>query len=181
MNLRSATCRDARPIAAVHVASTRAAYRGLFPDSALDGIDAEDRAGRWRQTLSDANTTTLIAESDGQTLGFVNFGPCRDEDAEAGRVGEVMSVYVAPDCWGKGVGRRLLRTALEQLAGAGFGEAKVWVLDRNARAVAFYERAGFVRDDLVRHHEIFGVPVVVVRYRTCLPGGLAGLSRADRP
>ena len=170
MDLRLATYRDAWSIAVVHVASTREAYRGLFPASALDGIDADDRAERWRQTLTDANNITLVAKSDGQVLGFVNYGPCRDEDVAAGGVGEIISIYVAPDFWGSGAGRRLLQAALERLAGAGSCEAKVWVLDRNARAVAFYEHAGFIRDGMVKHREMFGAPVVVVRYRTCLLG-----------
>jgi ribosomal protein S18 acetylase RimI-like enzyme len=170
MDLRPATCRDARAIADVHVASTLASYRGLFLAPALDGVDSDDRAERWRQTLSDASTATLVAESDGQILGFVHYGPCRDGDVADGRVGEIMSVYVEPGSWGKGVGRSLLRAALDRLACAGFREAKLWVLGRNARAVAFYEGAGFVSDGAVTHRKMFGVPVIIVRYGTRVPG-----------
>ena len=45
-------------------------------ESSLPGryrIDTDDRAVRWRQTLTDVNNTTLVAESDEQILGFVNY------------------------------------------------------------------------------------------------------------
>jgi ribosomal protein S18 acetylase RimI-like enzyme len=170
MELRAATLRDAGAIAIVHVASTRQAYRGLFPASALSGIDTDDRAERWRQTLTDPSGTTLVVEADGQILGFVHYGPCRDEDVAAGRVGEIMSIYVAPDSWGQGAGQTLLQASLERLAAAGFREVKLWAIDRNARADAFYTRAGFVRDGMVRHREMFRVPITVVRYHASLSG-----------
>ena len=168
MDLRSATCRDARSIAVVHVASIRESYHGIFPAEALNRIDTDDRAGRWRQTLTDVNNTTLVAESDAQILGFVNYGPCRDHDVAAERVEEIMSIYVAPDSWGNGIGRRLLHAACERLAGAGFCEAKLWVLDRNGRAIAFYERAGFAHDGATKHCEMYGVLIIVVRYHSSL-------------
>ncbi|HLG51008.1 MAG TPA: GNAT family N-acetyltransferase [Chloroflexota bacterium] len=164
MNLRTATDHDARSIAVVHVASIRQAYGGLFPGSALDGIDIDDRAVRWRQILTDARSTTLVAESNERILGFVNYGPCRDEDVAVERVGEILSIYVAPDAWGGGVGRSLMQSALARLASAGFCAAKLWVLDQNTRAIAFYERAGFARDGSTKHREMFGVPITVVRY-----------------
>lgn len=73
MELRAATLRDARAIAVVHVAWMRQAYRGLFPSSALGGIDFDDRAKR-RQTLTDPRGTTLVVEADGKILGFVHDG-----------------------------------------------------------------------------------------------------------
>ena len=87
--------------------------RGLFPSSAAFGkIDIDDRAERWRQLLTNAATATYVAESNGQILGFVNYGRCRDEDVADERVGEIMSLYVAPDSWGHGLGRMLLGAAL---------------------------------------------------------------------
>lgn len=169
MNLRFGTSSDARSIAVVHFASIRESYRGLFPSSALGKIDIDDRAERWRQLLTNAATATYVAESNGQILGFVNYGRCRDEDVADVRVGEIMSLYVAPDSWGNGLGRMLLGAALGQLAATGLCEAKLWVLGRNARAVAFYEQAGFVRDGTIKHRDMFGVPAIVVRYGTCLP------------
>jgi ribosomal protein S18 acetylase RimI-like enzyme len=173
IEIREATPEAAEAIAEVHVASIRSAYRAIFPEASLAAIDLHDRAERWRRGLAAGSDTTLLGESVDRLLGFVNYGPCRDEDVEAGRVGEIMSIYVAPDSWGKGIGRRLLRAARERLASAGFREAKVWVLERNARAIAFYERAGFVPDGRIKHPEIYGVATTIVRYSAPLVGDLA--------
>jgi L-amino acid N-acyltransferase YncA len=168
MELRVATVADARAIAVVHIASIREAYRSLFPAPALGGLDIDDRAERWRQILTEHTSTVLVAEADGQMLGFASFGRCRDEDVEADLVGEIMSIYVAPDSWKQGIGWRLLRAAHHDMAKAGFREARLWVLDRNSQAIALYERAGFVRDGRIKQHEIHGVTATIVRYSTQL-------------
>jgi ribosomal protein S18 acetylase RimI-like enzyme len=93
---------------------------------------------------------------------------CRDEDVEADLTGEIMSIYVVPDFWKQGIGWRLLRAARHYMAKAGFREAKLWVLDRNSQAIAFYERAGFVRDGGIKQHEIHGIAATIVRYSTQL-------------
>ena len=84
------------------------------------------------------------------------------------RVGEIMSLYVHPTHGATGLAE--CRWGPPWAARAnGLCEAKLWVLGRNARAVAFYEQAGFVRDGTIKHCGTFGVPAIVVRYATCLP------------
>ena len=58
-------------------------------------------------------------------------------------LGEVWALYAQPDAWGTGAGTALLRAALGDLAAAGHDACALWVLADNARAVAFYRRAGF--------------------------------------
>ena len=42
----------ALPLARLHVAAWRAAYRGLVPDEFLDGLDPDARAARFRSWLA---------------------------------------------------------------------------------------------------------------------------------
>ncbi|MPQ98488.1 GNAT family N-acetyltransferase [Modestobacter sp. I12A-02628] len=70
-----------------------------------------------------------VAELDGRVVGFLAFS-----DAE------VTWMYVDPACHRRGVGRALLRHALER-AGA---EVELTVLDGNDAARALYESEGFV-------------------------------------
>ena len=172
MEVRVATPDDAEWIAEVHVASIRAAYRDVFPAAALAAIDLRERAERWWQILTEGETTTLLGESAGEAVGFVSFGPSRDEDAEPGQVGEVMALYVRPTAWGTGAGGRLLREALGRLRLPGYPEATLWVLEGNRRAVGFYERFGFTRDGALKSREMYGVPVTLARLRKELPGRL---------
>jgi ribosomal protein S18 acetylase RimI-like enzyme len=69
--------------------------------------------------------------------------------------------------------RRLLREGLRVLAERGCGEATLWVLDRNARARAFYEAHGFVHDGAAKHDAALAIDEL--RYRR----PLAHLPAAD--
>ncbi len=76
-----------------------------------------------------------------------------------------MAIYVHPAAWGRGVGSVLLRDALERLRGDGYADVVLWVIDGNRRAIAFYERFGFVRNGSLHHREMHGITVTIVRFR----------------
>jgi ribosomal protein S18 acetylase RimI-like enzyme len=164
-HIRKASEADAGAITDVHLASMREAYRSLLPVEALASIEAHDRIERWRERLTRGASVTLLAVSDGQTVGFVDFGICRDGDVSPGTVGEVMAIYVHPATWGRGVGSLLMRAALDRLRGDGFAEVVLWVIEGNRQAIEFYERFGFARDGSLRHPEMYGVPTTIVRLR----------------
>src|SRR5277367_5568477 len=109
--IRSARVADAAQIAVVHVRSWQGAYRGLLPQAYLDGLDPAQRVGRWEQTLAEAEATpagVLVAANGRSLLGFVAYSPSRDADADSGLVGQIGAIYLLPDAWGQGVGRRLM-------------------------------------------------------------------------
>jgi ribosomal protein S18 acetylase RimI-like enzyme len=174
MRMRTASAADAEAITGVHLASLRAAYGELFPSDELARIDTRERVGRWREHLAGAASIILLAEEDGRLFGFADFGVCRDPDLPPGAVGEVMSVYVRPDAWGRGFGRALMREALARLAAGGLAETVLWVVEANRRAVGFYERLGFVSDGAFRHGEMYGTPTAVVRLRRRAAGETTG-------
>jgi len=54
------------------------------------------------------------------------------------------ALYVLKDYYGKGVGQQLMQAAFAALYG--YQEIILWVLEDNKRAIAFYEKMGFVFD-----------------------------------
>lgn len=167
MIVRPAEPADAGAIALVHTRSWQAAYRGLLSQDYLDAIDVARREAGWRRTIerADARTSVLVAQphGDGTAVeGFVALGPSRDDDADE-RVGEVTSIYVSPEQWGRGVGRALIEAAWARLVALDFGCATLWVLDGNRRAVRFYEATGWSLDGTVRHEDFDGVAVTELR------------------
>ena len=68
--------------------------------------------------------------------------------------GEIFELYLAPECQGCGLGRRMFEAARKDLAGHGYGSLVVWALAENDRAISFYRQLGgrIVR----RAHETFG-------------------------
>ncbi|HRI18799.1 MAG TPA: GNAT family N-acetyltransferase, partial [Burkholderiaceae bacterium] len=140
-----ARAQDAPAIAAVHVASWRAAYRGLIVDAYLDGLSADGRERMWRDLIEEGRTSTLVARCAGRVCGFAAFGASRDADAASGTA-ELIALYLDPAHWSRGVGRRLWRAVRQSVVAQGFLVVTLWVLADNWRAIHFYEAAGFVAE-----------------------------------
>jgi ribosomal protein S18 acetylase RimI-like enzyme len=173
MRTREAVAADADALGLVHVRSWQAAYRGLVPQSYLDGLDPQRRADVWRGWLAalEPPRAVLVLEhpADG-VVGFAEIGASRDPGA--GRlVGELMSIYVLPIHWGQGGGRLLMDEAVRSLALAEFREASLWVLATNARARRFYDAAGWSPDGGEKVDQSLGFPLAEVRYRRSLVAG----------
>ena len=146
MAIRLATSEDAQQIAAVHVQSWQAAYRGLLPDDFLAALSVERRIRQWQSILSDPENAVPVYEADSQVVGFVSYGRCRDQDLNQDKVGEIYAIYLLPDCWGKGYGAALMSEALTRLQEQGYQTVSLWVLESNERAVRFYEQFSFQPD-----------------------------------
>jgi GNAT superfamily N-acetyltransferase len=146
--------------------SARAGFTDLLPP----GHDfPEPDAERWYALIEDPAVSMLLAEEDGELLGFTTCGESRDDDADPS-VGEIRSFFVAHGRWRQGVGRLLLGAALDSLRERGCTEATVWSFAANERANRFYEHVGFARDGATRT-EAAWAHLPEIRYRRQLPPG----------
>jgi GNAT superfamily N-acetyltransferase len=153
---------DAEAIGRVHVTAWQAAYRGHMPDDLLDGMDPVARAAQWRERIGSDEAVPLVVEDEhGQVVGVSHVGPDRQQPAR----GELWMINVAPEAWGKGLGRALLDAATAKLRDDGYSEAVLWVVDGNSRARRFYEAAGWHADGTARREDVGGALVTEVRYR----------------
>lgn len=162
--VREALPGDARAIAALHVGAWRAAYRGIVPDEALDSLSVDSREEFWRRVLESRSSDVVVAEEAGGLLGWVSAGKGRDPDAPP-ETAEVYAIYVEPESWSRGVGRRLWQVEEARLRSAGFREVTLWVLASNERARRFYERAGLAADAGGKTVRLGDVDLAEVRYR----------------
>lgn len=171
MKARPATAADTPRIAEIHVSAWRVAYRGQVPDAFLDGLSAERRTSAWSDIVAATawpSTGVFVAEDDsGKLVGFAHVCASRDDDA-ASEVGEVTSIYIAPEEWHQGAGRALLDAATTTLRTAGFSRATLWVLDTNDRARQFYERLGWRSDGAVKVDDRGDFALREIRYATDL-------------
>jgi GNAT superfamily N-acetyltransferase len=146
VELRDATPADARAIAAVSVASWRAAYRGLMPDDVLAGLSVHDRERNWSDALSadESPTSVVVATVADAVVGFAAGGPpLVPVDRADPSLGDLYALYVDPDRWGCGIGARLHAAVLDRLRARGYTSAGLWILDGNQRALRFYVRHGW--------------------------------------
>jgi ribosomal protein S18 acetylase RimI-like enzyme len=163
VTIREAVLADAVAIAEVHVASWRWAYRGHLPDDTLDALDPVALEQRWTSTMSNPSASVLVAIDQGAVVGFASVGPADDDDAVSGTA-HLFAIYLVPEAAGRGIGRALLGRAEELMRTAGFTQASLWVLETNARARAFYERAGWAWDGTRSSHEVQCSNLPIVRY-----------------
>ena len=165
MSIRRATVDDAAQIAAVRIAAWQAAYRGIIPDFILDSLSETATANRVVPRLTDPTRNVFVDEEKGRILGFVMFGPTRDEETDPAHVAELYTIYLRPEHWGKGRGAALCALALTTLRDLGFEEVTLWVLRDNQRAIGFYRRAGFSPDGATQELQRDAFVMHEVRYR----------------
>lgn len=144
IEIRPATAADAAAIADLHQRSWRSAYRGLLPDSYLDGPAAAELAARWGRAFSkdEPRRVILVAMAPDGIAGFVAAWPSTT------RLALIDNLHVAPGQRGGGIGRRLMGRAAAELRRQGFDAVFLEVIEGNHEARGFYRRLGGVEGEL---------------------------------
>ena len=108
---------------------------------------------RFVETLDPACETCWIAERDGEPLGSVFV--VRESEG----VAQLRLLLVEPQARGSGLGRRLVRRAIDHARATGHRRMVLWTQDVLLAARAIYRDEGF---ELVstEPHADFGVPMV---------------------
>ena len=143
MRIRPVTEADLPPLADL---ATR-----TWLDAFGDSVSADEAAAEAEDTRSEEyfraalrTDTILVAEADGQLVGYVKFGEVEiaEVDAEPGD-GGLHRVYVETAQHGRGIGRELVHAALShpRLQAAPRVYLQVW--EENRTAVGLYESLGF--------------------------------------
>ncbi|MFF7450383.1 MULTISPECIES: GNAT family N-acetyltransferase [unclassified Streptomyces] len=163
--VRGMTAADCPRVAEIRVGGWRTAYRGLVPQPYLDAMDVTEETELLRTRLrqGDGNVVNLVAERDGEVLGWAAHGPYRDGERHTPDA-ELYALYVHPGHHGAGLGHALLQESMRRCTAAGHARMYLWVLEGNHRARRFYERGGFHADGAQAPFEVAGVAVPEVRY-----------------
>ena len=95
--------------------------------------------------IANPEMVTLLAEHDEELVGFAQLRWSKAPDCIPGNSpGEIQRMYVASDWHGKGVAQGLMGTCIEEIKSHGSDAVWLGVWERNARAIAFYKKFGFV-------------------------------------
>lgn len=144
--IRFAETSDAHAIALIHIASWQKIYRGHIPDSVLDTLSIKEREQQWFDLLS-RDVKILVIEHNSILVGFASMCPARDDNIDPAEYGEISAIYLHPNVWHQGLGKKLCIAALSELKSRGFNQAILWVLKNNDQARKFYAAIGFVETD----------------------------------
>jgi diamine N-acetyltransferase len=143
--IRKANPGDAERLARIAERTFRDAFGAL---TALEELDVHCRAsfGEAVQAgeISNPNMVTLLAEEEGDLVGFAQLRWDHAPDCVAARSpGEIQRLYVLGEWHGKGVAQGLMNASLEEMRKHGSDMAWLGVWERNPRALAFYKKLGF--------------------------------------
>lgn len=166
--IRTAKPTDVFDLAELEVRSWRASYGSIFPASELQKMSVERRAISWARTLEQTayQSVALVAEADDGVVGFLQAGPARGSNT--GRIGEIYSIYVDPERWGRGIGTALMDVTFDFMAPR-FEKAVLWVVRENEKARRFYEARGFHEDTgNLKTYTFFNYAVLCARYSRSL-------------
>nr|WP_269669391.1 GNAT family N-acetyltransferase [Mammaliicoccus sciuri] len=131
---------DVEAIAKVHYESWLTTYRGIVPDSYLDQLTLASYIERHHKF----NAPCIVAEVDGEVIGFLMYGKDKDEDT-SDTCGEIMVIYLLEAYQHQGIGTRLMQEAEEQMKDK-YDELSLWVFEDNHPTIKFYEKHGFKKD-----------------------------------
>ena len=150
LTIRQATSGDADQIHKLHTSSVKALCK--------DHYSPEQIAG-WLQNRTPQGYLpgiergeVFVAVDEGRIVGFGHAVP-----------GEVVAVYVAPECTRHGVGRAILTEGLTRARSEPQGAIR---LEATLNAQEFYKKAGFVEVEpkTVRRNDVL-LPVIVMELR----------------
>lgn len=148
--VRPAATTDALAIAQTHTAAWQAAYQGIFDAQWLAALSIDKRRLMWIEAIMARQPHVLVAttgpDDPPQLLGHASWGNSRDPGDSTG-VAELWSIYLDPGAWRQGLGERLWLACRAMMEQAEMQQCRVWVLEGNANARAFYAAQGFLPDN----------------------------------
>jgi len=148
------------------------AVRAIYEDGILGG-DAtfETEAPSWEEWDAAHPELRLVAERDAELVGFAVLSPASSRPCYRG-VGEV-SVYVAADARGSGVGRALLELLVGRSEDVGYWTLTAGVFPENEASLRLHRSCGFrevgVRERLGRSGGVWR-DVLLLERRSTLVG-----------
>ena len=140
--IKNATLHDCAEISEIYALSWKHAYKGIVSQKYLDELKLDFWITRFQTWISDDSLKACILYANNIPVGCVTYRNSRDEHLPDW--GEIPSIYIHPDYYHKGYGKKLLTYALDQLRIDGYMNCYLWVLSENSNAIKFYEKNGFV-------------------------------------
>jgi ribosomal protein S18 acetylase RimI-like enzyme len=169
-HIRRATQDDAKIIAQLGVAAWRESYAALMPPEALDALDVEKQAARWREIFraNDGDGVCAVFLVSGEGESPCGFGACGRQRsprlAEAGFPVEFWGLYLLRRAQRRGIGRALMGAMAKHLIAHGFSCASVWVFRDNPDARLFYEALEGEKTGIDGEWAVLGVTLADMSY-----------------
>lgn len=111
-----------------------------YPDE--NSFDSAKEGQYLKKKAESANEVEIIALVDGQVVGTAGIDAVGTKDKLRHRA--EFGISVGKEYWGLGIGRALTEACIQCAREAGFTQLELDVVAQNERAMALYQKAGFV-------------------------------------
>jgi ribosomal protein S18 acetylase RimI-like enzyme len=132
------TIEDCEAVADIHFHSWLTTYRGLVPDSYLDALELTSYQLKWKSRILEEGLAVLLALYESKPAGFLGYKPLEENHSRF----EVTTLYLYESHQRRGIGSALLDELFKTLPKDSI--VKIYSMDSNAKAIAFYLHKGFV-------------------------------------
>ena len=139
--LRNAEARDGQAVLDIfNLTHGETDYLLSYPDECTFDAAQESRflAGK----AESGNEIEIVAEVNGEIAGTAGIDAIGSQYKLRHR--DEFGIGIARKFWGQGIGRALTEACIECARSAGYTQLELSVVAENGRAVALYERLGFV-------------------------------------
>lgn len=127
MNIRKAATTDLSRIAEIYIFNNRINYFPIFKDPSFSFGELQVVSFINHYLKKEETLNQLYVFDDGLIKGFLQIQGT-----------EIRKLYVEPCFQSEGIGHELITYAIRE-----FGADHLWALEKNTRAIAFYQRHGF--------------------------------------
>ena len=162
MEIKQATLKDIEAISYIHASSWRSAYRDIVPQSYLNELKDDFWVSAFHTWIKNDILTGQIIFDKETAVGCMAYGKSRDN--KLSDWGEIVSIYLLPEYFGKGYGQKLLDVALADMKESGYQNIYLWVLKENSKAQKFYKKNKFQHTSDEYIFDIQGKQLIDIRF-----------------
>lgn len=142
--LRIADVPDAAMLARLGAETFTETFGHLYEPADLDAFLVNHSEANWRQELADPLFSVIIAEHQGEPVGYAKVGPPHLPFEPRGHAVELRQFYLIKPWQGRGVAEAMMQWVIDEAQRRGGDDLYLSVFTENHRARRFYERWGFV-------------------------------------
>lgn len=153
--------KDILRVAEICTFARRMGFWGILSDNHLF-VDSSvpHYVGYFERTIKHEAWQIFVHEENGIVVGFMTVSSC---DEEKGCL-QIIQFYVEPALQGGGIGSRMMRFCKQKATLDGYNKICLWVLEKNAAAIGFYETKGFNADGARRTRKYGDLEAVQMKY-----------------
>ena len=137
--IRKAKSEDIEEIANIKVRCWQTDYRNIIADEYLDNMDIEYTIEKNKRIFEQYNI--IVAELKNEVIGFCRYdynNYYEEENVDC----ELIALYIKPEMKRHGIGRKLMKYAINEFKNSKKEKMILWCLKENYPSRAFYESMG---------------------------------------